>query len=234
MDDADFPPPLSKEQFDTTFKAYKAGDEDAGKRIVESNLRYIMKLAWRYSTYTKHLSRYDLFQEGVIGMMKALETYDPAKGASFLTHGGIKAKWVIIETIKSKDNEVRLPLNGSKHKGWLESVGHISISHLDAPIGEDGESTLADILAAETLEPSEFDSLHTECLHAALSKLSPRQAEVLRLGFGFGGNALTGEEMAQIMGCSRALVSLIEIKAMTKLRKLFLKELQDRTHGSTV
>jgi RNA polymerase primary sigma factor len=93
---------------------------------------------------------------------------------------------------------------------------------LDTPIGEDGDATLADLVAApDAVDPhaaAEASALATSVTEA-LGELTPREQSILRMRFGIGGAAdLTLEEVGKVFGVTRERIRQIEAKALEKLR----------------
>ncbi len=93
---------------------------------------------------------------------------------------------------------------------------------LDTPIGEDGDATLADLVAApDAVDPhaaAEASALAT-FVTEALDELTPREQSILRMRFGIGGAAdLTLEEVGKVFGVTRERIRQIEAKALEKLR----------------
>ena len=92
---------------------------------------------------------------------------------------------------------------------------------LDIPIGEDGDTTLADLIEApDAVDPhaaAELASLRS-CIAEALSELTPREERILRMRFGIGMSDHTLEQIGQVFGVTRERIRQIEAKALQKLR----------------
>ena len=104
---------------------------------------------------------------------------------------------------------------------WLQGVSRRTVS-LEAPIGEEGDSSLGDfVIDEETVSPNEraSQSLLKEEVAELLDTLKPREAQIIRLRFGFeDGKSYTLKEVGERLGITRERVRQIESKALRRLR----------------
>ena len=87
----------------------KTGDIEARNRIVEGNLRFVTKIATSYKG--KGLPLDDLINEGSLGLMSAVERFDPDSGNAFLTYAKFWVHQAISQALKDKGRLIRLPAN---------------------------------------------------------------------------------------------------------------------------
>jgi len=102
--------PLTKEQEQELFLKYSKGDQEAKLEIFERNLRLVVKIAKKYIGSTESLCMEDLFQEGSIGLMNAIENFDLNKGYKLSTYATWWIRQSIIRAINNTDSFVRLPV----------------------------------------------------------------------------------------------------------------------------
>lgn len=93
-------------QLELVIKA-KAGNKKAQDQLIICNLRFILNIAIKYSTI--HISVMDLVGEGVIGMIKSIENFDPYKNVYFLSYSIWWVRSFMKKYINDKENIVRLP-----------------------------------------------------------------------------------------------------------------------------
>ena len=87
----------------------KKGDQEARHKMVRSNLRLVVKIARDYSNFG--LPLLDLISEGNIGLMKAVERFDPQKGGKLSTYGAWWIKQSIKRALANQSKTIRLPVH---------------------------------------------------------------------------------------------------------------------------
>jgi RNA polymerase primary sigma factor len=119
----------AKEEVDLAALA-RNGDPHARQRMVEANIRLVMSIARRYTC--KSLSFDDLVQEGVIGLLEAINKFDAERGNRFSTYATYWIRQAIVRAIEKQDRMIRLPVYGCDasrkldraRRGLSERLGH--------------------------------------------------------------------------------------------------------------
>lgn len=100
---------LSKEEFESLFKRFKNGDNQAKKILIEKNLKLVVAFAKMY--YNPGQSFLDLVQEGNLALIKAIEKYDINKGYAFSTYASYWIKRSIERTFANKGRNIKIPVH---------------------------------------------------------------------------------------------------------------------------
>lgn len=197
-----FPQPLSPEQEAAAFAALSKGSAAARDTLILHNLRLVAHIAKKY--YAADGSE-DLVSIGTIGLIKAVNSFDPARRVRFSTYAS-----------SCIENEIRMHLRHQRRTPPMFSLQE----PLEA--GQGGGLTLMDAIPDSVpLEESMERRDLLRHLSAGLSLLPPREQRVLCLRYGLGGEtAHTQLQTAQKLGLSRSYISRLESRALRRLQKL--------------
>jgi RNA polymerase primary sigma factor len=244
---------LTLDERDTLEQIAIYGDM-ARERLVQANSRLVISIAKKY--YSRGLDFIDLVQEGNIGLLTAVDKYDPTMGNRLSTYATWWIRQSITRALSNKSRTIRLPahLNGkitSLYKAtraleqehgrqptleelveytelspervrWLRRITR-PLVELEQPRGDEPDTEIGDFIEdQETPRPADVvaQKLLHEHIGEILSKLSQREATILRLRFGLGGGEpLTLKEVGDMFGLSRERIRQVEKSALRKLRQ---------------
>ena len=119
----------------------KKGNHDARQKMISSNLRLVINQAKKYAAYTHSLTLLDLIQEGNLGLIKAVEKYDPDLGFRFSTYATWWIRQAITRAISDLDKTIRLPVHFCEDIQKLKKATHKIIQQNDVVTSEN----LADV-----------------------------------------------------------------------------------------
>ena len=201
------PPPLSPEEEKSCVQLSKTS-EAARNRLIEHNLRLVVFIARKFEN--TGVQAEDLISIGTIGLIKAVNTFDPEKKIKLATYAS-----------RCIENEILMYLRRScKLK--------LEVS-LDEPLNVDwdgNELLLSDILGTDGEEVSREleDEVDRRLLWAALGRLNPRERRIVELRFGLGEQPpRTQKQVADAMGISQCYISRLEKRIMDHLKREIIK-----------
>lgn len=198
-----FPKPLSPEEEAQAVKAMKDGDREARDKLISHNLRLVAHIVKKYNGAAE---TDDLISVGSIGLIKAINTFEPSKGSQLATY-----------TARCIENEILMLLRANK-----KFKADVSLTD---PVGTDKEGnelTLMDLLYEKDDEVfSKVDkSIEREKFLKFLQEtLTKREFTVICLRYGLKGERNYAQrEVAKFLKISRSYISRIEKHAIEKIK----------------
>lgn len=185
-------------------------DKDAKALLIEHNLRLVVYIAKKFDNTGVGVE--DLISIGTIGLIKAINTFNPVKKIKLATYAS-----------RCIENEILMYLRRNS-KTKLE----VSI---DEPLNVDwdgNELLLSDILGTDedVISRRLEDEVEITLLGKAINKLTPREQTIIRLRFGLNsaeGKEKTQKEVADLLGISQSYISRLEKRIMKRLKKEIVK-----------
>ncbi|MBO5416542.1 MAG: RNA polymerase sporulation sigma factor SigK [Clostridia bacterium] len=197
-----FPPPLSAKQEAEYFKLLEEGDEDARQELILHNLRLVSHIVRKY--YASSKNQDDLVSVGVIGLVKAVDTFKISNGARFATYAA-----------KCIQNEILMYFRSQKKLSAEVSLNEtIDVDRDGNPL------TYIDVISCDESIPSDIErKINSQrALRYVNTLLDERERQIITLRYGLGGDEpMTQREVATVLGISRSYVSRIEKTALDKL-----------------
>ncbi|MBS5950400.1 MAG: RNA polymerase sporulation sigma factor SigE [Clostridium sp.] len=198
------PPPLKKEEEEELVEKLIHGDESIRDILIERNLRLVVYIARKFENTGVGVE--DLISVGTIGLIKAVNTFNPEKKIKLATYAS-----------RCIENEILMYLRrNSKVKAEISFYEPLNIDW------DGNELLLSDILGTEndTVYNLIEDEVDRELLFLALKNLNDREKEIVRLRFGLNGTReKTQKEVADMLGISQSYISRLEKKIINRLKK---------------
>ena len=199
-----FPPPLSAEEESEAFKLARDGDENARQKLILHNLRLVSHIVRKY--YSAAPDSEDLVSIGIIGLVKAVDTFKIDSGTKFATYAA-----------RCIQNEILMNFRAQKKRS-----AEISINET-IDVDRDGNPlTYMDIISTSEDLGDDLDrkTQIERALKLIKNILDERERQIIVMRYGlFGlGRSYTQKEIAERLNISRSYVSRIEKSALDKLR----------------
>ena len=202
------PTPLSRQEESELIQRLSQGDRSVKNTLIERNLRLVVYIARRFENTGINIE--DLISIGTIGLIKAVDTYDPSKSIKLATYSS-----------KCIENEILMFLR--------KTASQKSELSIDEPLNTDwdgNELLLSDVLGTDSdlvMRPIEAD-VDRQLLGQALAKLEGRDRYIISMRFGLGGRQeRTQKEVADELGISQSYISRLEKRIIARLKKEILK-----------
>ncbi len=201
-----FPKPLNKKEEEECIALMMNGDKKAKNKLIEHNLRLVAHIIKKYYHCTNDID--DLVSIGTIGLIKAINTYNPDKKIKLSSYAS-----------RCIENEILMHFRNCK-KNALD----ISLNEAIDTDKDGAALTLMDVMSVEDDILDTIDTnMNLDKLYAYMNEvLDDREREILTLRFGLNGESvLTQREIAKKLDISRSYVSRIEKKALLLLRRRY-------------
>jgi RNA polymerase primary sigma factor len=200
---------LAKEEELTLARQARAGDEDTRRRLVEKNLRLVVSVAKRYRGMG--LPFEELIQEGNIGLMTAVERFDPEMGDRFSTYATWWVRQAIGRAIADKGRVVRLPVHaGEKARKTARVRNALSAQLGREPTYEEVASELREFVedeGASEMPDGVIRQMENARLIEAIEGITDREWHVLVRRYGLDGQeSATLAELGEELGTTRERV----------------------------
>jgi RNA polymerase sporulation-specific sigma factor len=202
------PPPLNKDEEEMLLKKLPGGDKAARSILIERNLRLVVYIARKFENTGINIE--DLISIGTIGLIKAVNTFNPEKKIKLATYASRCIENEILMYLR-RNNKIRSEVS------------------FDEPLNIDwdgNELLLSDVLGTDDdiitkdLEANVDRKLLTKALH----QLTDREKQIMELRFGLtNGEEKTQKDVADMLGISQSYISRLEKRIIKRLRKEFNK-----------
>ena len=201
------PPPFdAKEEAEMIALLGTEREKEARSLLIEHNLRLVGYIAKKFDNTCVGVE--DLISIGTIGLIKAINTFNPEKNIKLATYAS-----------RCIENEILMYLRRNNKTRMEVSI--------DEPLNVDwdgNELLLSDILGTDEdiIYRDLEDETEKSLLKHAISRLSPRERKIVELRYGLkdvDGNEMTQKEVADLLGISQSYISRLEKKIMKRLKK---------------
>ena len=204
------PSPLSAEEEAAVIAELKEGKQSAKNTLIERNLRLVIYIARKFDNTGADVE--DLISVGTIGLIKAVNSFDPEKNIKLATYAS-----------RSIENEILM---------YLRRLVRLRCEvSLDEPLNIDWEGNellMSDILGTEPdlVSKNIESSVEKQLLWNAIGKLGGREKEIMQMRFGLcGRQEKTQKEVTDLLGISQSYISRLEKKIISRLKKEIVKTL---------
>lgn len=202
------PPPLNSDEETLLLERLERGDISVRDVLIERNLRLVVYIARKFENTGVGIE--DLVSIGTIGLIKAVNTFDPQKKIKLATYAS-----------RCIENEILMHLRrNNKTRSEVSFEEPLNIDW------DGNELLLSDVMGTEVdiiSRPLE-EEVDRQLLHLAMDRLSEREKLIMELRFGLDdGEEKTQKEVADRLGISQSYISRLEKRIIRRLRKEFCR-----------
>ena len=198
------PPPLTPQEEQQALCGLAPGEGAARDALITHNLRLVVYIAKKFESSTAGVE--DMISIGTIGLIKAVNTFEPGKNIKLATYAS-----------RCIENEILMYLRKSSNRRQDASI--------DEPLNTDSDGNellLMDVLTSDQAQVGEELERNAErsALLAAVQALNPRERQIMELRFGLrDGVEHTQKEVADSIGISQSYISRLEKRIIKRLRQ---------------
>lgn len=198
------PPPLTTEEEGDLLRKLPQQEFNVKRTLIERNLRLVVYIARKFENTGMDIE--DLTSIGTIGLIKAINTYNPGRNIKLATYAS-----------RCIENEILMFLR--KNSKLRSEVS------IDEPLNVDwdgNELLLSDILGTDgdLIQKNLDDKIDKELLITAMTKLSRREKKIMEMRFGLNNQReKTQKEVADMLGISQSYISRLEKRILGRLKK---------------
>jgi RNA polymerase sporulation-specific sigma factor len=198
------PPPLTNDEESYLLSKLEQRDFGVKTILIERNLRLVVYIARKFENTGVGVE--DLVSIGTIGLIKAINTFNPSKNIKLATYASRCIENEILMYLR-RNNKIKTEIS------------------IDEPLNVDwdgNELLLSDILGTDNdmIHRSIEDEVDRELLNTAMKKLSFREKKIMELRFGLAnGVEKTQKEVADMLGISQSYISRLEKRIISRLKK---------------
>ena len=198
------PPPLSKDEEERLIEVFRTNPKEVRGELIERNLRLVVYIAKKFENTGINVE--DLISIGTIGLIKAINTFNPDKKIKLATYAS-----------RCIENEILMYLRKNSNRKTEISI--------DEPLNVDwdgNELLLSDILGTDNdmIYQSIESEVDKQLLTVAMTKLTARERSIMELRFGVNRkDSKTQKEVADLLGISQSYISRLEKKIISRLKK---------------
>ena len=207
------PPPLTPEEEERVLEGLLSDDEEYAEAcrntLIAHNLRLVVYISKKFES--TNIGTDDLVSIGTIGLVKAVNTFDPRKNIKIATYAS-----------KCIENEILM---------YIRKTVPLKLEvSIDEPLNTDwdgNELLLGDVLGSDGDEVQKGIEAEEEriMIYQAISRLSPRDKEIICTRFGLcGRREMTQKELADSMGISQSYISRLEKRIINQLKRDIIKQ----------